>query len=160
VTRFWIGWLVATGVVYGVLWALLVALDTDPRPERLLLLVTLATAVLALANLAARTDSADWEVHSVGSVTPPGQDPRLGMYTRVIAGHLDARTTDPALRDRLAALAGRRLRQRHGIDLWDPADTPQVDRLVGAEVREVLVGPPRHLGRAEIETCVRMIEGL
>ena len=38
-------------------------------------------------------------------VTEPGQDARLGMYTRVIAGHLDAQTVDPGLRDRLADLA-------------------------------------------------------
>jgi hypothetical protein len=89
-------------------------------------------------------------------VTEPGQDARLAMYTRALSGHLDARTVDPVLRDRLADLAAARLRQRHGVGLRDPA----AEDLLGSEVADLLTGPPRRLARGEIETAVRRIEGL
>ena len=60
------------------------------------------------------------------------------------------------LRDRLADLAAARLRQRHGVGLRDPAARD----LLGSEVADLLTGPPRRLGRGEIETAVRRIEGL
>ena len=152
--RFWWGWLVATVLAYAVIWVLMVTVDVDPRPERLLLLVALLTSVLALVNLSVVSDAPDWEVHSVHPVTAPGQDARLSMWVRVIGGHLNSRYTDPALRDRLAELATARLRQRHGLDLRDPAATA----LLGADVARILTDPPRSLSRTEIETCVKRIE--
>jgi hypothetical protein len=154
--RFWWGWLAATAVAYGAIWLLMVVLDTDPRPERLLLLVALLTSVMALVNLNTVSDAPDWEVHSSHPVTAPGQDARLGMWVRTIGGHLNARYTDSGLRDRLAELATRQLRQRHGLDLRDPAATT----LLGADVARILTDPPRSLSRTEIETCVRRIEEL
>lgn len=156
VARFWRNWLVATLLLYAVAWALLTAVDTDPRPAPLLLLVAVATAVLALVNLNVMSDAPDWEVHASHPVTVPGQDARLAMYARVVSGHLDARHADPALRDRLAVLAAGRLRQRHGVDLRDPAATA----LLGADVAALLTDPPRLLRRTEIETCVKRIEEL
>jgi len=155
-SRFWWRWLVATAVVFGVAWAVLVGLDTGPRPGRLLLLVTLLMAVLALVNVSLVSDGPDWTVDTVQPVTAPGQDTRLGMYARVIAGHLDARQADPTLRDRLAELADRRLRQRHGLTLRDDGTA----RLLGREVTDILTGPARRLSRSEIETCVARIEEL
>ena len=153
---FWWGWLTATGVVFAVFWALLYALGVDPRPGPLLLLVALVMAVLALVNINLVSDGPSWDVHSSQPVTEPGQDARLGMYTRALSGHLDAKTVDPVLRDRLADLAAARLRQRHGVGLRDPAARD----LLGREVADLLTGPPRRLGRGEIETAVRRIEGL
>jgi len=153
---FWWGWLTATAVVFGVFWALLYALGVDPRPGPLLLLVALVMAVLALVNINVTSDGPSWEVHPSQPVNEPGQDARLAMYTRVISGHLDARTIDPGLRDRLAELASARLRQRHGVGLRDPVATD----LLGREVADLLTGPARRLARAEIETAVRRIEGL
>src|SRR5688572_2420116 len=95
-SRFWWGWLAATVAAFAVTWALMVAVDVDPRPERLLLLVALLTAVLALVNLNVVSDVPDWEVHSAAPVTAPGQDARLGMWLRVVGGHLDSRHPDPA----------------------------------------------------------------
>jgi hypothetical protein len=63
---------------------------------------------------------------------------------------------DATLRDRLAALADRRLRQRHALRLRDPAATD----LLGAETATILTGEPRRLAREQIEDCVRRIEGL
>jgi hypothetical protein len=154
--RFWWGWLAATAFAYGAMWLMLTGLDTEPRPGPLLLLVALVMAVLALANVSVVSEGPDWTVDSIQSIAPPGQDTRLGMYTRVISGHLDARRLDPSLRDRLADLADRRLRQRRGIGLRDPG---AVDAL-GDDVSAILTGAPRRLSRAEIETCVRTIEEL
>jgi hypothetical protein len=154
--RFWWRWLAATAVVYAVFWLLLYGLDVDPRPGPLLLLVALVMAVLALVNINLTSDGPSWEVHPSQPVTEPGQDARLGMYVRVISGHLDAKTLDPALRDRLADLATARLRQRHGLGLREPAATA----LLGHEVADLLTGPPRRLARREIEAAVRSIEGL
>jgi hypothetical protein len=154
--RFWWGWLTATVLTYVVIWVLMVSVDVDPRPERLLLLVALLTAVLALVNISVVSDPSDWDVHSVHPVTAPGQDVRLGMWVRVIGDHLNSRYTDAALRDRLAELAAARLRQRHGLDLRDQAATT----LLGADVARILTDPARSLSRTEIETCVRRIEEL
>jgi hypothetical protein len=153
---FWWGWLTATAVVFAVFWALLHALGVDPRPGPLLLLVGLVMAVLALVNINLTADGPSWDVHSSQPVTEPGQDARLAMYTRALSGHLDAKTVDPVLRDRLADLAAARLRQRHGVGLRDPA----AEDLLGSEVADLLTGPPRRLARGEIETAVRRIEGL
>jgi hypothetical protein len=154
--RFWRRYVLATLVVFGVIWLVLTGMGTAPRPLRLLLLVAFATAVMALVNVGLVNDGPDWTVDSVQRLTPPGQDTRLGMYTRVITGHLDSRIPDPALRDRFAALADRRLRQRHGVGLRDPRATG----LLGAEVAGILTGPPRRLSRDEIERCVTRIEEL
>ena len=156
VGRFWWRWLATTLIVFGVGWALLANLDTAPRPFQLLLLVLLLMAVLALANVSLISDGPDWSVDSVMAVSPPGQDTRLGMYTRVIAGHLDSRDPDPALRDRFAELADRRLRQRHGMAIRDPGAT----RLLGADVVELLTGPAKRLTRDQIQHCVQKIEEL
>ena len=156
VSRFWGRWLAATLVAYGGTWALMAVFDASARPWRLLLLVAVMTAVLALVNIAVVGDGPDWSVDTIASVSPPGQDTRLGMYTRVISGHLDARQLDPSLRDRFADLADRRLRQQHGVALRDPGAV----RLVGDEVHGILTGPVRRLSRTEIETCVRRIEEL
>lgn len=134
--RFWWRWLAATGAVFGVMWALLTVADVEPRPGPLLLLVALVMAVLALVNLNVNAESSSWEVHPTQPVTEPGQDARLGMYVRVIGGHLDARLPDPALRDRLCELAGALLRQRHGVGLRDPVAAD----LLGPQVTEFLTG--------------------
>jgi hypothetical protein len=154
--RFWWRWLATTALVFGAAWALLVGLDTGPRPGRLLLLVALLMAVLALVTVSTVGDGPEWTVHTTQPVAEPGQDVRLGMYARVIAGHLDARQVDTTLRDRLADLADRRLRQRHGLTLRDPGTAD----LLGLEVAEILTGPARRLTRRQIESCVAGIEAL
>ena len=153
-SRFWWRWLVATTLVFAGSWGLMATLGVSVIPGRLLLLVAVVMALLALANVSVVGDGPDWSVDTIQAVSPPGQDTRLGMYTRVIAGHLDARQLDPALRDRLADLADRRLRQAHGVGLRDPGAA----RMLGEDVAGILTGPVRRLSRTEIETCVRRIE--
>lgn len=154
--RFWWRWLAATAAVFAAMWVLLSVVDVDPRPVPLLLLVALVMAVLALVNINVTVEMPSWEVHSAQPITEPGQDARLAMYVRVIAGHLDAKVLDPSLRDRLSELARARLRQRHGVGLHDPLATD----LLGPQVHDLLTGPPRRLARGEIEDAVRRIEGL
>jgi hypothetical protein len=152
--RFWWGWIAATVAVYVGFWALLKVADIAPRPGPLLLLVALAMSVLALVNLSVDVNGASWDVQSSQSVTEPGQDSRLGMYVRTLTGHLDSRTPDTGLRDRLASLAAGRLAQRRRLGLYDPAAAA----VLGPEVTAILTGPARRLSRSEIETCVRSIE--
>ena len=153
---FWRRWLISTAAVFGLMWMLLAVLDTGPRPGRLLLLVTFATAVAALVIVGLVSEGPDWDVYSAQATTPAGQDHRLAMYSRVITGHLDARAPDYGLRDRFAALADRRLRQRHGTGLHGAGAAD----LLGEATFRILTGPVRRLSRDEIELCVRKIEEL
>jgi hypothetical protein len=154
--RFWWRWLGATAFLLGVVMGVLALNGSTWHFWPLLLLVAFTTAVLALVNVGTVNESPDWTVDSVQALGPAGQDSRLGMYARAISGHLDARVADHTLRDRLADLADRRLRQRHGLALADPAAL----RLLGEEAFGVLTGPPRRLSRDEIQRCVRRIEEL
>jgi hypothetical protein len=155
-SRFWWRWLVATVLVLGVVIGVLEMNGSTWHFWPLLLLVGFTTSVFALVNVGTVSDPPDWSVESVQAVSASGQDSRLGMYTRAISGHLDARVPDHTLRNRLAALADRRLHQHHAIRLRDPEATD----LLGAEVAAILTGPPRRLSRDEIDACVRRIEEL
>jgi hypothetical protein len=155
-SRFWLWWSVATALLLGAVVGVLQLNGNTWHFWPLVLLVVFVTSVLALVNLATVTEGSDWSVGSVQALAPPGQDSRLAMYTRAIIDHLDARTPDSTLRDRLAALADRRLRQRHALHLQDAAAA----NLLGVEVSSILTGSPRRLTRDEIDRCVRRIEEL
>jgi hypothetical protein len=155
-TRYWSGWLVATGLLLGAVLGVLMLNGSTWHFWPLLLLVAFATAVMALVNLGTLSDGPDWTVDTAHMLTPAGQDSRLGMYTRAITGHLDARFPDPTLRDRLADLADTRLRQRYGLHLHDA----RADDLLGSETVAILTGSSRRLSRDEIDRCVRRIEEL
>ncbi|MET0524583.1 MAG: hypothetical protein ABWZ91_07270 [Nocardioides sp.] len=155
-SRFWWRWLLATGLLLGGAIGVLLLTGGSWHFWPLLLLVAFTTSVLALVSLCTVSDGPDWTVDSVSMLTPAGQDSRLGMYTQAIVGHLDARVPDPALRDRLADLADRRLRQRHGLRLHDDAAAD----LLGTDAFTILTGTSRRLSLDEIGRCVRQIEEL
>jgi len=155
-SRFWSRWLLATALCVGLVIGILLLNGSTWHFWPLALLVAFAAAVLALANVATVSDGPDWTVGAAQTLAPPGQDSRLGMYTRAITGHLDARVPDPTLRDRLADLADGRLRQRHGLRLHQPGAAD----LLGPETFTILTGDTRRLSRDEIERCVRRIEEL
>jgi hypothetical protein len=155
-SRFWWRWLAATALLLGAVVGILLLNGTSWRFWPLLLLVAFTTSVLALVNVGTVGDGPDWTVHSAQGFSQPGQDHRLGMYTRAITGHLDAKVPDHTLRDRLADLADRRLRQRHATRLRDPSAAD----LLGAEAVTILTGPSRRLSRDELGRCVRRIEEL
>ncbi len=155
-SRFWWRWLLATALLLGVVIGVLALMGSTWHFWPLLLLVAFSTSVMALVDTGTVNDGPDWTVDTTQAVAPAGQDSRLGMYTRAIAGHLDAREPDHTLRDRLADLADRRLRQRRGVALGHPTAA----EVLGAEAVAVLTGPARRLSRAEIDRTVRRIEEL
>lgn len=148
--------LASSVAVAVVLYAVLVLLDFDPDPLRLTLLVLVCLAGVALFSDTFGADEGAWSVESVRFATPPGQDHRFASFIRVIESHLTADVPDAALRDRLATVAARKLEARHGLRLGEPG----ADELLGPELVAVLDGPPRALGKNEIDRCVRRIEEL
>jgi hypothetical protein len=128
----------------------------EPHALPLALLVLLSVVAVGLVVDGLGVDDQSWAVDMARWATPPGQDPRFSLYLRTIESHLTAQSPEPALRDRLAELAGRRLEQRHGVR----RDDPRAAELLGPDLTAVLDGPPRRLSRAEIDRCVRRIEEL
>jgi hypothetical protein len=138
------------------LYVALELLDYEPRPLRLALLVTVCLAAAWLVVDVIGDLGPNWYVQSPPSTSWAGQDAHLATYLRVLEGHVTAETPHTNLRDRLAALADRRLAQRHGMG----RDEPAARELLGPELLAVLEGPPRRLRVAEIERLVRRIEEL
>lgn len=143
-------------VAFAALETVLVLLRADPDAVRLGLLVATCVAVLGLLLDALSDGGVRWDVEVARPPVRERGDPRLAAYERLLEAHLAARSPDPALRDRLAALADRVLAQRHGVDRADP----RAAALLGPEVSTLLAGPPRRLTPAEIDRCLTRIEEL
>ncbi|MFC7496888.1 MULTISPECIES: hypothetical protein [unclassified Nocardioides] len=135
---------------------LLTAIDADPDPLRLALLVAVCTALLGLVLDALGGTEPSWGVDVERPSVRDSGDPRLVRYVALIEAHLSARTAEHALRDRLALLTDQVLRQRHGLR----RDDPEAAALLDPTLRDVLSGPPRRLARAEIDRCLTAIEEL
>lgn len=154
-SRWWIP--IAGGLgTFGLLEAVLVVDGRDPDPLRLALLVAVCAATLVLMSDALGDSGPSWTVDSEQTTIREVGDQRLTRYQALLEAHLSARTGDAALRDRLAVLADQVLRQQRGMARDDPA---AVD-LLGPELTDVLSGPARRLGRAEIDRCLTRIEEL
>jgi len=128
-------WRVAGALLlYAVLEVTLTLAGYEPDPFRLALVVGvgLGATGLVLDSMAA-SGPAIWTDHSQPSVVPPGADLRLAAYVRLVEDHLASPTPGSALRDRLVTLSDGRL-------------------------AEELAGPPRRLGRDEIDDYLRRIE--
>lgn len=154
-SRWW--WRAGLGVlvfaaVEGVLWLI----DGQADELRLALAVGLLVAAAALALDASQVAPAVWLTRPERESGLSRLDPRTSSYVRVIEGHLASRETDAALRARLRDLAEQTLRVRHGLSVTDAAAAP----LLGAELHEVVTGPPRRLRLGAVERCVRRIEEL
>jgi hypothetical protein len=134
----------------------LLLLDFEPDPLRLTLLVLVCAAGLGLLVDGLGSDDPSWSVDAVRWATPPGQDHGFSAYVRIIEGHLTVDVPHGVLRDRLGALAARRLEQRHGLR----PDDPRAAALMGPELTAVLSEPPRRLSATEIDRCVKRIEEL
>ena len=147
---------IAAAVTFVALFAVLALIQTDPDPVRLALLVAVSGALAGLGLDALEAADASWKVEVERPSSRSSGDPRLARNVALIEAHLSARGAEPALRDRLAQLTDRVLRQRHGLGIDDPA----AEALLGPELRTVLLGPPRLLGRTEIERCLTTIEEL
>ena len=138
------------------LYVFFAVMDFEPHLLPLALVVVVVVVAIGLLVDGLAIDDHSWSVEMDRWATPPGQDPRFSLYLRTIESHLTAQTPEPALRDRLADLASRRLEQRHGVR----RDDPRAAELLGPDLTAVLDGPPRRLSRAEIDRCVRRIEEL
>lgn len=147
---------VGLGVLLALVLVALWATDTEPDLPGLVLVVALGVAVVWLVVDTLVEAGPAWEVGAAPPVRPEGADPTLTAYLRVVEDHFLARDPSPALRDRLAALAERRLRHRHGLTLADPAAAT----VLGVDLVAALTGPVRRLTRAELDAYVRRIEEL
>jgi hypothetical protein len=154
--RRWWRRLAAGVLLFGILEVVLVLADTGPDAGRLALLVVTCVAVLGLVLDALSESGPSWNVEVVHVAAGRGGDPRLARYVNLIEAHLSARSDDPALRDRLAALTDQVLRQRYGVG----RDDPRAEALIGPELDAVLSGPARRLSPAEIDHCLTRIEEL
>ncbi|MFN8193645.1 MAG: hypothetical protein U0R80_05085 [Nocardioidaceae bacterium] len=123
---------------------------------RFTLLVTACIAAAWLVTDTVTESGPPWSVESRSVVRPPGADVRLGTYVRILEDHAAAREPNGSLRDRLAGLAGERLRIHHGLRLGDPA----ADDLLGPALVAVLTGPPRRLQPSELDALMTRIEEL
>ncbi|MFC4784082.1 hypothetical protein ACT8ZV_06385 [Nocardioides sp. MAHUQ-72] len=120
--------------LYAVLEVTLTVVDYAPDPLRLALLVGVGVAAAGLArDSLAVTGPATWSAQPSHSVLPTGSDARLAGYVRMVEDHLTAPTPSGVLRDRL-------------VDLSD------------GELADELEGPPRRLGKAQIDDYLRRIE--
>ena len=144
--------LLLVGVVYPVAaWA-----EMEPHLLPLLVVCLLGLAVVwAVVDVLAES-TPHWEVpyEDVGRVG--FHDARLATYVRQLESNRTARTPDAGVRDRIAALAGSRLRIRHGVALG----TPEARDLLGAELADFLTSEPRRIPLAEIDRYLTLIEEL
>lgn len=152
-------WLVRAGLAltaYVALEVLLAVGGLHPDALRLALLVAACGALLSLVSDALGGTAAPWPLEADLQPVPAPGDPRLARDVGVVESHLAARGTDRALRERLGVLADQALRQRHGLGRHDPGAADLLDPYL----TQVLDGPPRHLGVADVERCLIAIEEL
>jgi len=148
--------IVVAVAAYAVLLVGTSALDFDPHPVRLALVVALGLAGLWLLVDVAVDESLRWQPDPISLSVQAGRDARFDNYVRVIEGHLTAREPSPLLQERLAALAASVLDQRYGLDLDDPHATA----LLGPDAMAVLRGPAHRMSLADVDQCVTRIEEL
>jgi hypothetical protein len=142
--------------LYVAAYAVTAKLRWDPEPVRLALVIGLSLALIELMTGALDATWSSWKVDSIVPAGQPGRDAHFSTYLRILEGHLTAKTPDPALRDRLAMLADRRLMQHHGLT----RDDPRAAALLGPELLHDLDAAPRRLSLSEVERHLTRIEEL
>jgi hypothetical protein len=143
-------------------WLVLVLLQFEPDPVRVLLIVALVAAVSHLLGEALGAQEPmvrQWMTDVEESVRPAGQDARLSFLVRVLTQHQVARHPDGHLAECLTELADRRLQQRHGVRREQEPE--RAAQLLGPDLSRVLTeAPGRRLSPAEIDRHLRRIEEL
>jgi hypothetical protein len=157
-------WATRIGTALG-LWAVVVLVaqvfGNQPDVPLLALLTAAVAATLWLyLDVSTRSETPSWELPDDAPVRPPGEDPRLALLTRVVAGHLDARDVGDALHRHLLQLADRRLVARHGITR--EADPDRAAALLGPELTALAGQRPPHprLDPRRIDVLLSRIEAL
>jgi hypothetical protein len=143
-------------------WLVLVVLDFEPDPVRVVLIVALVAAVSQLVGDALGTEEPTlrlWAIDAADPVRPAGQDTRLSFLVRVLSQHQVARHPDAHVAECLTELADRRLQQRHGVRREQ--EPQRAAELLGPDLSRLLVEVPgRRLSPAEIDRHLRRIEEL
>lgn len=139
------------------------ALFLGMRPHPVLLALTIATAGAALLLFLDTSGSAPstwWRVTDHDPVREPGEDPRLGLLTRVVGSHLVAHDPGGQLREELLTLLDQRLVAHHGISRL--ADPERAAALLDPELRALVAQQPPYprMGLDRIDVLIDRIEEL
>jgi hypothetical protein len=156
VRRRWWRRVLTLAALVVLLYVVLVLTDFQPRPVPLVLLCLVAAAMAWTVFEVLEDDSLTWDIPIESTTWERARDPRYATYVRLIESNLTARTPDRAVQDRLAQIADRTLRLRHGLGRADPA----AHELLGPDLAEVLDGPARRLPLTELDRCLTKIEEL
>lgn len=89
-------------------------------------------------------------------VTGRGSDRHLAAYVRMLEGAETADVPDSRTRDELRRLCDARLARRHRLTHADP----EARALLGDDLADLLVAPPRRIGRRRLDAHLRRIEAL
>ena len=155
-------WTLRIGTALGV-WVVTVAatglLGNDPQPGLIALVIACGAGLLWLyLDVSAAAEPARWRLVDDDPLRPRGEDPRLAMFHRVVAGHLDSRDTNDQLHRYIAAIADQRLVARHGISRL--ADPDRAATVMGPELTGFLAHPRARLSLSQINHLLDRIEGL
>lgn len=132
------------------------ALDLEPEPVRVVLLVVLATLGAGVLLDATPRAAVAWYPASTHPPLTRGRDGTTASHLRHLENHQATRHPDGALRDRLRDVADGVLQVRHGVR----ADSDRGRALLGPELCEVLEGRVVRLSPRRIDQVLRMIEEL
>jgi hypothetical protein len=142
-------------------------IDHDAPLVALLAVTTVAVGVLALEALDAHT-RLPWTAPRPDARPDPGEDTRTMMFRHLVESHETSRDADDAVLWKIAELAGRRLRQVHGLRYAD--DPERVTELLGPQLSDLVSRDRRHRYQpnhrhrrnsvAELGDLVRRIEEL
>lgn len=155
-------WTLRIGTALGV-WVVTVAatglLGNDPQPGLIALVIACGAGLLWLyLDVSADAEPARWRLVDDDPIRPRGEDPRLAMFHRVVAGHLDFRDTNDQLHRYIAAIADQRLVARHGISRL--ADPDRAATVMGPELTGFLAHPRARLSLSQINHLLDRIEAL
>lgn len=155
-------WTLRIGTALGV-WVVTVAatglLGNDPQPGLIALVIACGAGLLWLyLDVSADAEPARWRLVDDDPIRPRGEDPRLAMFHRVVAGHLDSRDTNDQLHRYIAAIADQRLVARHGISRL--ADPDRAATVMGPELTGFLAHPRARLSLSQINHLLDRIEAL
>lgn len=155
-----------TAVVVGVgvgLYVVTQLLDFDPDPIAVLLATALAFGVLSLLTQAVNPFASAWYPPRGADPLTRGRDGATFADLRLLESHQTARHPDGHLRRRLALLADRALRSKHGVGLG----TDEGRALLGPDVAALLDDTDsnaniraRRISPRDVDLCLRTIEEL
>ena len=128
-------------------------------------IVCLVLAAVAFSRLLVMVRSEDLPAPQVGVEDVPEPAPYRDLVfleERLSWGSVDRQRFEERVRPQLVRVAAERLRQRHGVSLWD--DPGRARPIVGEELWSFLMAPanPRGkpIGHREMDSLVSRIEAL